>query len=71
MGVTTDTGSWFTSKGSRNLSTLTMLVEAGVAFVRGNRRAGIGLLAAAALAYKWSPLGYVVEAIIRLRQWTG
>lgn len=46
-----------------------MLVEAGLALARGRRRIAVLLLGAAALAYRFSVLGFVVEALIRVYQW--
>jgi len=42
-----------------------MLVEAALAFTRGNRKIGAALLAAAPLAARWSGVGLLVEVGIR------
>jgi len=46
-----------------------MLVEAGLALSRGKRRLATMLLGAAAIAYRFSYLGFVAEVLIRLYQW--
>ena len=57
------------SKRARQLSAVSMLVEAGLALARGKRRLAAMLLGAAALAYRFSALGFLVEGSIRLYQW--
>lgn len=57
------------SQGARRLSAVSMLVEAGLALVRGKRRLAALLLGAAALAYRFSFLGVVAEVLIRFYQW--
>lgn len=65
MGVTTA----LNSKGARQLSAISMLVEAGLALARGRRRVAAMLLGAAVLAYRYSVLGFATEVLIRLYQW--
>ena len=46
-----------------------MLVESGLALARGKRRLAALLFGAAALAYRFSYLGFVAEVLIRIYQW--
>lgn len=57
------------SKGARQLSAASMLVEAGLALSRGKRRLAVMLLGAAALAYRFAILGFLAEVLVRLYQW--
>ena len=57
------------SRGARNLSAVSMLVEAGLALARGKRTIAALLLGAAALAYRFSAVGFLAEVLIRLYQW--
>jgi hypothetical protein len=53
---------------AKRLSVLTMLVEAGIALLRGNKKVAALLVGAAAIAYRWSGVGFAVEILIRLYQ---
>lgn len=57
------------SKRTRNASAITMLVEAGMALRRGKKRLAVLFLGAAALAYRWSGVGILLELLIRGYQW--
>ncbi len=58
----------FTSKRSGQVSAISMLVEAGLALYRGERKIAALLLGAAALSYRWSIVGIVAEVLIRVYQ---
>lgn len=58
------------SRSFRRLSSLSMVVEAGMALLRGNKRVAALLLGAATLAYRWSWVGILAELGIRGYQWT-
>lgn len=59
----------FDSRSARNLSTVSMIVEAGLALARGKRKIAALLLGAAALASRWSVVGILAEIAIRFYQW--
>lgn len=72
MGTSQSTGGLsrlFNSSGAKNLSALSMLVEAGLALARGKRKIAAMLLGAAALASRWSWVGFLAEIAIRVYQW--
>ena len=72
MGITQSIGGLgrlFNSSGARNLSTVSMLVEAGLALARGKRKIAALLLGAATLASRWSWVGILAEIAIRVYQW--
>ena len=58
----------FESKQAGQLSAISMLVEAGLALYRGDKRVAALLLGAAVLAYRWSFVGFVAEILIRIYQ---
>jgi hypothetical protein len=58
----------FKSKQAGQISAVSMLVEAGLALYRGEKRIAALLLGAAALSYRWSIVGIVAEALIRVYQ---
>ncbi|XVH31475.1 hypothetical protein ACNS7O_13940 [Haloferacaceae archaeon DSL9] len=53
------------SRWTRRLSLLTALSQAVRELARGNKRVGVLLLSAAALAYRWTPFVLVLELAIR------
>ncbi|EMA51033.1 MULTISPECIES: hypothetical protein [Halococcus] len=57
-----------TSKRSGLVSAVSMLVEAGLALYRGDKKIAALLLGAAALAYRWSFVGAIAEILIRAYQ---
>lgn len=72
MGITQPLGGvtrLFGSKSVRNLSTVSMVIEAGLALARGKRKIAALLLGAAALASRWSAVGFLAEIAIRVYQW--
>lgn len=72
MGLSTPLGGLdrlLNSSNARNLSTVSMLVEAGLALARGKRNIAALLLGAAALASRWSAVGFLAEIAIRFYQW--
>ena len=72
MGTAQSTGGLsrlLNSSGAKNLSALSMLVEAGLALARGKRKIAAMLLGAAALASRWSIVGFLAEIAIRIYQW--
>ncbi|WP_256684630.1 hypothetical protein [Halococcus qingdaonensis] len=58
----------FKSKQAGQISAISMLVEAGLALYRGEKKIAALLLGAAALSYRWSIVGIVAEALIRVYQ---
>ena len=56
------------SKRSGQISTLTMLVEAGLALYRGDTRVAALFFGGAALAYQWSVAGIVANVLINIYQ---
>lgn len=58
----------FKSKQAGQISAVSMLVEAGLALYRGEKKIAALLLGAAALSYRWSIVGIVAEALIRIYQ---
>lgn len=58
----------FKSKQAGQISAISMLVEAGLALYRGEKKIAALLLGAAALSYRWSIVGVVAEALIRIYQ---
>ncbi|EMA54064.1 hypothetical protein [Halococcus thailandensis] len=56
------------SKQAGQISAISMLVEAGLALYRGEKKIAALLLGAAALSYRWSIVGIVAEALIRIYQ---
>ena len=58
----------FDSKRSGQISAISMLVEAGLALYRGEKRIAALLLGAAVLAYRWSFVGAIAELLIRVYQ---
>jgi hypothetical protein len=72
MGLTQSAGGLnrlFNSRSARNLSTVSMIVEAGLALARGKRKIAARLRGAAALASRWSVVGILAEIAIRFYQW--
>ena len=72
MGLTQPLGGLaqlFGSRRARNLSTVSMIVEAGLALARGKRKIAMLLVGAAALASRWSAVGFLAEIAIRIYQW--
>lgn len=72
MGFSQSTGGLgglLNSSSAKNLSALSMLVEAGLALARGKRKIAALLLGAAALASRWSAIGFLAEILIRIYQW--
>ncbi|EMA46242.1 hypothetical protein [Halococcus saccharolyticus] len=57
-----------TSKRSGMISAVSMVVEAGLALYRGDKKIAALLLGAAALAYRWSFVGAIAEILIRAYQ---
>jgi hypothetical protein len=58
----------FKSKQAGQISAVSMLVEAGLALYRGEKKIDALLLGAAALSYRWSIVGIVAETLIRVYQ---
>lgn len=58
----------FDSNRSGKISAISMLVEAGLALYRGDKRIAALLLGAAVLSYRWSFLGAIAEILIRVYQ---
>lgn len=58
----------FKSKQAGQISAISMVVEAGLALYRGEKKIAALLLGAAALSYRWSIVGIVAEALIRIYQ---
>ncbi|EJN61153.1 hypothetical protein [Halogranum rubrum] len=56
------------SKRSRQLSTISTLAEAVMAFKRGQKKVGALLLGAAIISYKRSELGYLAQLAAKLYQ---
>ncbi|WP_267643691.1 hypothetical protein [Haloarchaeobius amylolyticus] len=56
----------FDSTRTRQASALSMLAEAGMALWRGKTKVAALFLGAAAIAYRWSALGFAAEGLIRL-----
>jgi hypothetical protein len=56
------------SKRSGQISTLTMIVEAGLALYRGDMRVAALFLGGAALAYQWSAAGIIANVLINIYQ---
>ena len=54
---------------SGKLNAIAMLVEAGLSLVRGKRKLAAMMLGAAALAYRYSKLGFIAQLLIRFYQW--
>lgn len=72
MGVTQPAdgvGRLLGSNSAKRLSALSMVIEAGLALVRGKRKIAALLLGAAALASRWSVVGFLAEIVIRVYQW--
>jgi hypothetical protein len=58
----------FSSVRSGQISAISMLVEAGLALYRGERKIAALLLGAAVLSYRWSFVGAIAEVLIRVYQ---
>jgi hypothetical protein len=58
----------FTSKQAGLASSISMVVEAGLALYRGDTKVAALLLGAAVLAYRWSFVGAIAEILIRAYQ---
>jgi len=54
---------------AKQLSAISMLVEAGLALRRGNEKIAAMLAGAAFVAYQWSGVGFAIELLIRFYQW--
>ncbi|HET7322896.1 MAG TPA: hypothetical protein VFJ06_01040 [Halococcus sp.] len=59
----------FNSVRSGQISAISLLVEAGLALYRGDKRIAALLLGAAALAYRWSAVGLVAQILYRIYQY--
>lgn len=54
------------SKSVRRLGVVSTLVDAAMALSRGEKRIAAAFLGAAALAYRWSALGFLVQILVRV-----
>ncbi len=54
------------SNSAKRLSTVSMLVEAAMAFNRGEPKVAAMLIGAATLSMRWSAVGLAGEALVRL-----
>lgn len=59
----------FDAKRAGSFSALTFLVEAALALYSGDKRLAALLMGAAALAYRWRPLGDIAYGLIWLYRW--
>jgi hypothetical protein len=57
------------SNSVKRLGVLSALVEAGLALSRGEKRLAGLLLGVAALSYRWSALGALLQGLLRLYRW--
>lgn len=56
----------FNSKRAGQISAISMLVEAGLALYRGEKKIAALLFGAAALAYRWGIVGTIAGILIRI-----
>ena len=54
---------------AKQLSAISMLVEAGLALRRGRKKVAVMLVGAAFVAYRSSGVGFAIELLIRFYQW--